>query len=236
MFPFNIQKISPKVLDELSLSVPIGKKVAIVGASGSGKSTIAKLLIRFFQPSDGTIRVNGSDLYEMREDEYDSSYNIAFQEPYFFPDTIRNNILFGRTGISDEKMIEICRLAQIHEDIMKLDLGYDAVIGERGISLSGGQKQRLSLARALATDPEILILDEATSALDLETERQIQRNMDELRQGKTTIIIAHRLSTVQNADVIYVFENGRVAEAGSHKELMKNGFVYVNLVHAQAEM
>ncbi|MDW2800823.1 ABC transporter ATP-binding protein [Clostridium boliviensis] len=227
---------SPKVLDELSLSIPIGKKVAIVGASGSGKSTIARLLIRFFQPTDGTIRFNGTDIYEMREDEYDSCYNIAFQEPYFFPDTIRNNILFGRMGISDEKMVKICRLAQIHEDIMKLDLGYDAVIGERGISLSGGQKQRLSLARALAADSEILILDEATSALDLETERQIQKNMDELRQGKTTIIIAHRLSTVQNADKIYVFDNGRVAEAGSHKELMQNGSVYASLVHAQTEM
>jgi ABC-type multidrug transport system fused ATPase/permease subunit len=233
---FQYSESSQKVLNELSFSIPIGKKVAIVGSSGSGKSTVARLLLRFFEPSNGTIRINGSDLKTIKEQDYDSRYNIAFQEPYFFPDTIRNNILFGRNGISDDKMVEICQLVQIHEDIMKLEHGYDAVIGERGISLSGGQKQRLSLARALAADPDILILDEATSALDLETERQIQRNMDEMRQGKTTIIIAHRLSTVQNADRIYVFENGRVAEAGSHTELMNNDSVYVSLVHAQTEM
>lgn len=233
---FQYSESSTKVLDELSMSIPIGKKVAIVGASGSGKSTIARLLLRFYEPSHGTIRINGSDLKEIKENDYDSCYNIAFQEPYFFPDTIRNNILFGRNGISDERMMETCQVAQIHEDIMKLEFGYDTIIGERGISLSGGQKQRLSLARALVADPEILILDEATSALDLETERQIQKNMDKLRQGKTTIIIAHRLSTVQNADKIYVFEKGRVTEAGTHSELMQNGSLYVNLVHAQTEI
>ena len=233
---FQYSESSQKVLDELTFSIPIGKKVAIVGSSGSGKSTIARLLLRFYEPSTGAIRINGLELNEIKEHDYESCYNIAFQEPYFFPDTIRNNILFGRSGITDEKMMKICKLVQIHDDIMNLELGYDAMIGERGISLSGGQKQRLSLARALAADPAVLILDEATSALDLETERQIQRNMDELRQGKTTIIIAHRLSTVQNADTIYVFENGKVAEAGSHTELMKNGSVYTSLAHAQTEI
>jgi ABC-type multidrug transport system fused ATPase/permease subunit len=233
---FQYGENTANVLEELSLFLPIGKKVAIVGSSGSGKSTIARLLARFFEPTQGSILINGMELSTIRESDYDSCYNIAFQEPYFFPDTIRNNILFGREGISEEKIIEICQSVQIHEDIMKLEQGYDAVIGERGITLSGGQKQRLSLARALLADPKVLILDEATSALDLETERQIQRNMDELRQGKTTIVIAHRLSTVQNADVIYVLENGKMIESGSHMELMKNGSVYANLVHAQAEI
>ncbi len=150
-------------------------------------------------------------------------------------DTIRQNLLLGRDTISEDKMIESCRIAQIHDVITELSDGYDSVIGERGITLSGGQRQRLALARALLDNPEILILDEATSALDLETERQLQRNLDKIRQGRTTIIIAHRLSTVMNADLIVVMDQGRVAEQGTHEELMAGDTIYKSLVYAEQQ-
>lgn len=224
----------PIVLSELSLDIPIGKKVAFVGTSGGGKSTIAQLLICFFKPGSGRILVNGSPLTDYVSDDWLGRVAIVFQDPYLFPDTIRNNLLLGREHITEEAMFEACRKMCIHEFITSLPEGYESEIGERGLKLSGGQRQRLALARALLADPEILILDEATSALDLETERQVQSALDELRKGRTTIIIAHRLSTIQNADLIYVLENGRLAEYGSHDELLQKEGVYHALVSAQA--
>ncbi|MFD0618640.1 ABC transporter ATP-binding protein [Paenibacillus sp. GCM10027629] len=232
---FRYDEQLPLVLKNMTLDIPIGRKVAFVGTSGGGKSTIAQLLLRFYDPSSGDIVVNGVALGQLRRDSWAERIRIVFQEPYLLPDTIRQNLLLGRNHITEEKMIESCKVAQIHDVIAKLPEGYDSVIGERGITLSGGQRQRLALARALLDHPEILILDEATSALDLETERQVQRSLDEIRQGRTTIIIAHRLSTVMNADLIVVMDQGRVAEQGSHEELMAGDTIYKSLVYAEQQ-
>ncbi|OOE12708.1 ABC transporter ATP-binding protein [Fictibacillus arsenicus] len=220
------------VLHDLTFTIPAGKKVAFVGTSGGGKSTIAQLLMRFFKPTKGKILVNDHLLHDLIYADWTKRTGFVTQEPYLFPDTVRNNLLLGRY-ISHEKMIEACEIAQIHEYIECLSEGSDTEIGERGITLSGGQRQRLALARAIITNPEVLILDEATSALDLETERQVQCNFDLVREGKTTIVIAHRLSTVQNADIIYVMDNGSIVEQGTHDELMQGNTVYKSLVYAE---
>jgi ABC-type multidrug transport system fused ATPase/permease subunit len=220
------------VLRDLTFTIPAGKKVAFVGTSGGGKSTIAQLMIRFFKPTEGKILVNSYTLHELVYADWTKRIGFVTQEPYIFPDTVKNNLLLGRE-ISEEKMIEACEIAQIHKYIESLSEGYDTEIGERGITLSGGQRQRLALARAIIANPEILILDEATSALDLETERQVQYSFDLLREGKTTIVIAHRLSTVQNADIIYVMDNGSIVEQGTPDELMQGNTVYKSLVFAE---
>lgn len=223
------------VLSELTLSLPAGKKIAIVGASGGGKSTVTQLLLRFFEPSSGVIRVNGVPLSEIRLTDWLGKLAVVFQEPFLLPDTIRSNLLFGRGDVPESRMIEACRAAQIHDFIMTLDEGYDTVIGERGYTLSGGQRQRLAIARALLGDPEMLILDEATSALDMETERRLQEQLDEQRAGRTTLIIAHRLSTIRNADLILVMHQGRLVEQGTHRELMSGGTVYPQLVATMSD-
>jgi ABC-type multidrug transport system fused ATPase/permease subunit len=220
------------VLHHLTFTIPAGKKVAFVGTSGGGKSTIAQLLMRFFSPTDGKILINRHSLHDLLYQDWSKRIGFVTQEPYIFPDSVRNNLLLGRK-ISQEKMIEACEIAQIHEYIENLSEGYETEIGERGITLSGGQRQRLALARAIIANPEILILDEATSALDLETERQVQYNFDLVRDNKTTIVIAHRLSTVQNADIIYVMDNGSIVEQGTHDELIQGNTVYKSLVFAE---
>lgn len=221
------------ILKHLTLSIPAGRKTAFVGASGGGKSTIASLLVRFFEPTEGQIHINNLWLENIRRADWMSRVTLVFQEPYLFPDTIRTNLLLGLEGVSEERMIEVCQAMQIDYFIKGLPEGYDTVIGERGVTLSGGQRQRLALARAVLRDTEILILDEATSSLDLETERKVQENLDWLRQGRTTVIIAHRLSTIQNSDLIIVMDQGTVAEQGTHDELMTNDFVYRGLVLKQ---
>lgn len=222
------------VLEQLSLSIPVGRKVAFVGTSGGGKSTIAQLLVRFYDPSSGSILVNGIPLTDIRREAWTDRLSIVFQDPYLFPDTIRNNVLMGRSH-TQEEVVAACRQANIHDYIVSLERGYDTELGERGINLSGGQKQRLALARALLKRSEILILDESTSSLDLETERRVQKMIDEAREGLTTIIIAHRLSTIRNADWIYVMDQGRVAEEGTHDTLMAGDTIYKKLVYAQME-
>ena len=219
------------VLHQLNLSLPIGGKVAFVGASGGGKSTVAQLLEGFYEPTSGDITVNGIPLRELSLTSWRSRIVLVPQEPHLFPDTIRNNLVLGKS-VSDERVRSVCAAAEICEFIDTLPDRYETLLGERGITLSGGQRQRLAIARALLGDPEILLLDEATSALDLETERRVQRNLDQLRSGKTTIIIAHRLSTVENADCIYVMSQGQVVEQGSHDKLMRRGNLYKDLVYA----
>jgi ABC-type multidrug transport system fused ATPase/permease subunit len=223
------------VLNDLDLSLPTGRKLAIVGASGGGKSTITQLLLRFFEPSSGCIRINGIPLSDIRMTDWMGKLSVVFQEPFLLPDTIRNNLMLGRVGITDEQMIDACRSAQIHDFIESLEQGYDTVVGERGYTLSGGQRQRVAIARAMMGDPELMIMDEATSALDMETEQKLQENLDKRRAGKTTIVIAHRLSTIRNADLILVMHQGRLVEQGTHEELMAKDEAYRRLVSTMSE-
>jgi ABC-type multidrug transport system fused ATPase/permease subunit len=197
------------VLDSLSLEIPSGKKVAIMGGSGSGKSTVAQLILRMYTPQRGDIQVNNIPLYRIQRESWTQKVSAVFQDPYLLPDSIRTNITLGR-NFTESELIEACKNAEIHDTIMSLMDGYDTLLGERGITLSGGQRQRIALARAIIGNPEVLILDEATSALDLETERRVQTNIDRIRKGKTTIIIAHRLSTVTNADISYSMGQGKI--------------------------
>ncbi|MHA6480396.1 ABC transporter ATP-binding protein [Paenibacillus sp. strain BS8-2] len=197
---FSYRDDKRRVLESVSMEIPTGKKVAIIGESGSGKSTITQLLLRFYEPDQGNIEVNGIPLSRIHRADWARKVNAVFQEPYLFPDTIRSNILMGR-DYSQEQLEQACWDAEIHETVLEFPDGYDTILGERGITLSGGQRQRIALARAIIGDPEVLILDEATSALDLETERRVMGNIDTLRHNKTTIIIAHRLSTVENAEM-----------------------------------
>jgi ABC-type multidrug transport system fused ATPase/permease subunit len=216
-----------------TLTIPAGNKVAIVGGSGSGKSTLAQLLVRFEEPEQGSIAAGGLALKDIRRDSWAHRCAVVFQDPYLFPDTIRSNILLGRS-LTEQELHHMCRIAEIHDFIMELPHGYDTPIGERGITLSGGQRQRIAIARSLAGRPEVLILDEATSALDQETERRLFANLDRERSGMTTIVIAHRLATIQNADLIFVIENGRVVDSGRHTELLNRVGRYAELYQASA--
>ncbi|WP_173275037.1 ABC transporter ATP-binding protein [Paenibacillus sp. NEAU-GSW1] len=225
----------PEVIRDFSAEMPVGRKIAFVGPSGCGKSTIAQLLIRFYETGEGAIRLNGIPAERQSREQWPDKISIVFQDPYMFSDTIRENLMLGREGMTQADIEEACRIAQIHDFIMELPEGYDTNIGERGIKLSGGQRQRIAIARAIAGDPEVLVLDEATSALDMETERQLLSRLDERRAGLTTIMIAHRLSTIENADVIYVMDQGALAEQGTHEELLANSGVYRQLIMAQSE-
>lgn len=223
------------ILRDLNMGIPIGKKIAIVGTSGGGKSTIAQLIIRFFEPLKGEIKVNGQSLPAIDRADWGKRVAIVFQEPYIYPDTVKNNILMGKQAVSDDMLFQVCQNACIHDYILSLPNGYETIIGERGITLSGGQRQRIAIARALVRNPEILILDEATSALDLVTEKEIQNNIDHYREGKTTIIIAHRLSTIKNADQIFVLDRGQVVEQGTHTTLLGTGKVYKVLIQSEEQ-
>ena len=231
---FRYGKSGEQVLSGITMDLPVGRKLAIVGTSGGGKSTIASLLVRFFEPDAGEIYINGGPLRGIVRNDWAQKVTVVFQDPYLFPESIRTNLLLGLEDVTEERMIDVCQAMRIHDFIASLPDGYGTIIGERGITLSGGQRQRLALARAMLRDPEILILDEATSSLDMQTEREIQRELDERRRGRTTIIIAHRLSTIRNADVIYVFDRGHVAEQGTHEALMAQPTVYRSLVLKQS--
>lgn len=232
-FRYNTE--TPDILKNLKMNIPIGKKVALVGASGSGKSTIAQLLVRFYNPTKGKLRVNSNSLTDVDRSDYINRVAIVFQEPYLYPDTVKNNILMGMEKISENELVRVCQIASIHDFVLSLPNEYETIIGERGITLSGGQRQRIAIARALIRNPEILILDEATSALDLITEKEIQGKIDQYRRGKSTIIIAHRLSTIKNADHIFVIEKGLVVEEGEHHELISRKNIYHNLVNSEEE-
>ncbi len=221
---------STEVLHGISLKVEAGKKLALVGPSGGGKTTICHLIPRFYPIESGDILIDGQSIKELTMESLRRNIGIVQQDVFLFNGTIRDNILYGRLDATDEEVIEAARLANIHEWISSLEHGYDTEIGERGVKLSGGQKQRLSIARVFLKDPSILILDEATSALDNTTEILIQRALDELCKGRTTIVVAHRLSTVRGADRIAVIAGGNIAEEGSHDELMKlDGGIYRGL-------
>ena len=221
-------------LDHVSFRVEPGQTVALVGPSGGGKTTISNLLPRFYDVTDGAVLVDGQDVRTVTQTSLRRNIGVIQQEVFMFAGTVRENIRYGRPDASDAEIVEAAVRAEIHDEIMQMPDGYDSYIGERGIMLSGGQKQRISIARVFLKNPKILVLDEATSALDTVTEQRIQASLDELSRGRTTIVIAHRLSTVKHADCIAVVEDEHIVEQGSHDELMAKNGVYAELCRAQA--
>ena len=223
------------ILRNLSLRVPPGKTVAIVGPSGAGKSTISRLLYRFYDVNSGRILVDGQDISDVTQTSLRAAIGMVPQDTVLFNDTIRYNIRYGRPDATDAEVEAAARMAQIHDFVMSLPKGYDALVGERGLKLSGGEKQRVSIARTILKGPLILILDEATSALDSFTEHQIQEALKKVSENRTTLVIAHRLSTVVDADEIIVLEKGQVAERGTHGELLARGGIYAAMWNRQRE-
>ena len=221
------------VLHGINLSVKSGQLVALVGASGSGKTTLANLLLRFYDPTKGAITIGGVDLREVTTRDLRNQIAVVAQENILFNDSIRRNIELGRLGATNEEIITAARHAFAYDFIMQKEGGFDSVIGEKGVSLSGGQRQRIAIARAVLRNAPILVLDEATSALDTESERAVQAALDELMKGRTTICIAHRLSTVLHADMIVVLDQGRIVETGTHAELSQRGGIYQKLYELQ---
>jgi len=224
------------VLDHVNLDIVQGKKYALVGPSGGGKTTICHLLPHFYEIGEGAILIDGKDIRDMTMESVRRNIGIVQQDIYLFNASVRDNILYGRLDATEEEVIEAAKRANIHDYIMEMPEGYDTQIGERGVRLSGGQKQRLSIARVFLKNPAILILDEATSALDNTTEVLIQQALDELCKGRTTIVVAHRLSTIKNADEIAVISKGRIVEQGSHDELMALDGMYTKLYNLQFKM
>lgn len=220
-------------LNDLSLTVPAGKTVALVGPSGAGKSTILNLIPRFYDVAEGAVLVDGEDVRGLTFQSLRGAMALVSQEVTLFDDTVRANIAYGRAGASEDEIIEAAKNAAAHDFIAELPDGYDTLVGEQGVKLSGGQRQRLAIARAMLKSAPILLLDEATSALDTESERQVQAALDALMTDRTTLVIAHRLSTVVRADLICVIVDGRVAEQGSHAELLARGGHYKHLYELQ---
>lgn len=223
------------ILNGVSLSVDRGKTLAIVGPSGSGKSTIGRLLFRFYDVTDGVLLIDGQDVRDVTQDSLHAVVGVVPQDTVLFNDSIFYNIAYGRADATRAEIEEAAKAAQIHEFIMSLPAGYDTVVGERGLKLSGGEKQRVGIARTLLKDPPILLLDEATSALDTETEHDIQDSLIAMGQGRTVVMIAHRLSTVIHADKIVVLEDGHIVESGTHDQLISLSGRYAHLWHLQSE-
>jgi ATP-binding cassette, subfamily B, heavy metal transporter len=215
-----------QILFDVSFVIPAGQRVAVVGHSGSGKSTLGRLLFRFYDVSGGRILINGVDIREVKQASLRAAIGIVPQDTVLFNDTIRYNIHYGRTSAGDSEVVEAARAAHIHDFILSLPAQYESTVGERGLKLSGGEKQRVAIARALLKDPRILIFDEATSALDSKAEKAIQAELERISVGRTTLVIAHRLSTVMDADAILVLNHGRIVERGTHRELLAAGGEY----------
>jgi ATP-binding cassette subfamily B protein len=222
-----------RVLKGVNLSVDKGKTFALVGPSGGGKTTICHLIPHFYNLSEGSISVDGTDIKDFTLKSLRQNIGIVQQDIYLFNASVKDNILYGRLDATEDEIIEAAKRANIHDYIMSMENGYDTVIGERGVRLSGGQKQRLCIARVFLKNPPILILDEATSALDNATEVLIQKSLDELCIGRTTIVVAHRLSTIKNADEIAVIDEGRIIEQGTHEQLLGLNGMYAELYNKQ---
>jgi ATP-binding cassette, subfamily B, heavy metal transporter len=224
-----------QILFDFSFAIPAGHRVAVVGHSGSGKSTLARLLYRFYDVSRGSIEINSLDIRNVKQSSLRAAIGIVPQDTVLFNDTILYNIRYGRPDASDEEVVEAARAAHIHEFIESLPIGYQTMVGERGLKLSGGEKQRVAIARALLKNPRILIFDEATSALDSRAEKAIQAELERVSQGRTTLVIAHRLSTVMDADQILVLQHGRIAERGTHRQLLDLQGEYTRMWALQQE-
>ena len=222
-----------RVLNDISFEALPGQIVALLGATGSGKSTIINLIPRFYDPTEGRITIDGYDLRDVTLASLRAQISIVLQETTLFAASIRENIAFGRPGASFEEIVAAAQAAQAHEFIEQMPQGYDTLVGERGVTLSGGQKQRVAIARALLKDPRILILDDATASVDAETERLIQIALEHLMQGRTSFVIAQRLSTVRKADLVLVLERGRIAARGTHEELLRTSGLYAEIYHRQ---
>ena len=221
------------ILHDLNFEIPSGKTVAFVGETGAGKSTLVSLLLRFYEPTKGTITLDGHDLSAFRQQDLRRKIGIVQQDVFLFGDTIAENIAYGKEGATEEEIERAAKLAAADDFIRALPNGYETKVGERGVKLSGGQKQRIAIARVFLKNPPVVIFDEATSALDTQTEKKVQETLDQLAKNRTTIIIAHRLSTVRNADCIYVLDQGRLIEAGNHDALMAKKGKYYSLYEAQ---
>jgi ATP-binding cassette, subfamily B, multidrug efflux pump len=221
------------VLRDVSFVAAPGRVIAVVGPTGSGKTTLVNLIARFYEPQQGAIRIDGIDIRDLKLSSLRSQVGFVFQETYLFSDTVSANIAYGRPGISDGNIEAAARLAQAHDFIVELPKGYDTMLGERGTTLSGGQRQRLAIARAIVTDPRILVLDDATAAIDSQTEDLIRRGMKLVMAGRTTFVIAHRISTVQRADWVIVIEHGQITQAGTHEDLMATDGHYREVAAAQ---
>ena len=221
------------VLQEISFAAEPGQTVALLGSTGSGKSTIINLIPRFYDASEGQVLVDGHDVRDLKLDSLRQGIGIVLQETTLFSATIRENIAFGRPDSSEEEVIAAAKAAAAHDFILEFPEGYETDVGERGSTLSGGQKQRIAIARALLMDPHILILDDSTSSVDLNTEYEIQKALDSLMVGRTSFVIAQRISTVLNADQILILDQGRIVDRGVHEELMENSAIYAEIYHSQ---
>ena len=232
-FSYSADDDSHMVISNMSLKVEAGKTLALVGPSGGGKSTLCHLVPRFYSITEGRISLDGIDTKDITLNSLRKNIGIVSQTVFLFDGTVRDNIAYGNEGATDEQIIEAARKANIHEYITTLDDGYDTRVGERGVKLSGGQRQRIAIARVFLKNPKLLILDEATSALDNATEMQIQASLEELSRGRTVIVVAHRLSTVKNADEIVLIDKSGIVERGSHDELIALGKEYKKLYDYQ---
>lgn len=230
---FRYGKDEAEVLHSINLSVQPGQSIALVGPSGAGKTTLCNLLPRFYDVTGGRILIDGEDIRHFTQKSLRQAIGVVQQDVYLFAGTVYENIAYGKPGATREEVIEAAKLAGAHEFIMALPQGYDTYTGERGVRLSGGQKQRISIARALILDPEILILDDSVSAVDTDTEEKILQHLRETRKGKTNILIAHRISTLQDADQILVIDEGAIAECGTHQELLDKNGIYADMYHRQ---
>lgn len=224
---------SRQILSDITLHVNSGEKLAIVGQSGGGKTTLCSLIPRFYDVTSGAIRIDGTDIRDVTKHSLRSSIGVVQQDVFIFADTIKENIRYGRPDASDAQIVAAAKMAEIYDDIMAMPDGFDTYVGERGVRLSGGQKQRISIARIFLKNPKILILDEATSALDTITEQKIQASFDKLAVGRTSLVIAHRLATVKDADRIVLIDEGKIAEMGTHQELLAKNGEYARLYNTQ---
>jgi len=230
---FTYRRSGP-ILRDVSFRVAPGETLGIAGPTGAGKSTLIKLILRFYDVTAGAVRIDGRDVSELRLADLRHAIALVSQDVYLFHGTIRENIAYVRGDVPMAEVVRAARLAQLHDFVASLPERYDTIVGERGIKLSGGQRQRLSIARAIVKDAPILILDGATSSVDTETERAIQQSLRKLTAGRTALVIAHRLSTIRHADRILVLRDGRVAEEGHHDDLVARGGTYADLWHIQS--
>jgi ATP-binding cassette subfamily B protein len=232
VFAYDPERI---VLKGISFTVPAGKTVAVVGPSGAGKSTISRILYRFYDIKSGSVTIDGQDIRDVTQASLRAAIGIVPQDTVLFNDTVKYNIAYGRIGANEADIKEAARLAQIDKFIVELPMGYDSMVGERGLKLSGGEKQRVAIARTILKNPPILLLDEATSALDTGTEREIQSALNEVSRDRTSLVIAHRLSTVVDADEILVLDHGQIIERGRHSELLALNGHYASMWNKQRE-